>query len=188
MNIIDEVKQKIMKLNDEYLAKNNYDYWQEHIKYVVRNSLDLADIKNADKEIVELGALLHDIALLKEEGLREDHNKTGALIAIDILTKLNYPEEKIERVRKCVYNHRSGLDATSIEESCVSDADILAHFDNIPMLMAHEKYLKEDINTAKLKALLKKVFEEEYNDLGPETKEIFKERYNLICELILGKD
>lgn len=40
----------------------------------------------------------------------------------------------MDRVIGCVINHRSSKNATNIEELCVADADILAHFDNMPML------------------------------------------------------
>lgn len=33
---------------------------------------------------------------------------------------------------------------------------------------------------------MKEVFEKDYNDLSDKTKENFKERYELICEIILG--
>ena len=94
----------------------------------------LAKIYNADIEIVSLGALLHDIALINRVGEKKDHHINGEIIARGILTKFNYDEKKKERVLKCIYNHRSSNNAQSIEELCVADADILAHFDNIPML------------------------------------------------------
>lgn len=33
---------------------------------------------------------------------------------------------------------------------------------------------------------MKEVFEKDYNDLSDKTKENFKKRYELICEIILG--
>ena len=64
--IINEVEKYVKNKIEEY--KNNsddhYDFWNEHIKYVYEESLKLADEYNADKEIVALGSLLHDIALI----------------------------------------------------------------------------------------------------------------------------
>ena len=42
------------------------DFWNEHIKYVYDKALVLAKKYDADIEIVSLGALLHDIALIKK--------------------------------------------------------------------------------------------------------------------------
>ena len=72
--------------------KNGYDFWNEHIKYVVQNSIKLAKQYGADEEIVELGALLHDISVPSEYGDRENHHIYGAEIAEQLLTQLHYPK------------------------------------------------------------------------------------------------
>ena len=64
------------------------------IKYVVENGIELAKKYGADIEIVELGALLHDIAMPSEYGEREQHHIYGAEIAEQLLTELNYPKGK----------------------------------------------------------------------------------------------
>ena len=51
--------------------------------------------------------LLHDIAAPSEYGPMEEHHIYGAKIADELLHKLNYPENKIEHVKKCIENHRS---------------------------------------------------------------------------------
>ena len=50
-------------------------------------SIELAEKYGADVEIVELGALLHDIAMPSEFGPREEHNVYGVQIADELLTK-----------------------------------------------------------------------------------------------------
>ena len=144
----------------------------------------LAQNYHADEEIVKLGALLHDIALIRKEGTREEHHINGEKIAKDILLSLSYPEEKMERVLKCVYNHRSSKNANSTEELCVADADILAHFDNIPMLF-NSAYNRNNISLGDVRGWLKDCFEKDYNDLSDTTRKWFKERYQLICDIVL---
>ena len=61
-----------------------------HIKYVVRESIKLAKTYDADLEIVELAALLHDIALVAKVGTKADHHSNGAIIAKELLQKYNY--------------------------------------------------------------------------------------------------
>lgn len=187
MNIIElienEVKEKIKeyKLN----AEDNYDFWNEHIKYVYAESQKLAKQYGADIEIVKLGALLHDMALICKVGERKDHHINGKILAEEILNKYDYPKEKKDRVLSCVYNHRSSKNATNIEDLCVADADIIAHFDNIPMLF-NSAYNRNHILLNEVRAWMKNEFEKDYNDLSDKTKETFEDRYKQICEIILG--
>lgn len=188
MNIIEKVEKYVKDRIKEYqeTSEDHYDYWNEHIKYVYEESLKLAKKYKADEEIVALGALLHDIALINKIGDRKDHHLNGALIAKEVLIKYDYDQDKIERVLKCVYNHRSSKNAESIEETCVADADVLAHFDNIPMLF-NSAYVRNKLSLNEVREWLKTVFEKDYNDLSDKTKESFKDKYKLICEIVLNK-
>ena len=94
-------------------------------------------------------------------------------MAKEILTNYNYSKERMNRVLKCVYNHRSSKNTTSIEELCVADADILVHFDNIPMLF-NSAYNRNGVNLNEVRTWMKDVFEKDYNDLSDKTKETFK--------------
>ena len=186
MNIVDEVKEYVLKRIEEYKinSTDNYDFWNEHIKYVYEESIELARMYGADIEIVSLGALLHDIALINQVGDRKEHHINGEKIAREILEKMNYNQEKMNRVLKCVYNHRSSKNANTIEEMCVADADILAHFDNIPMLF-NSAFVRNSVNLNEVREWMKNAFEKDYNDLSERTKEIFNDRYKLICEIVL---
>ena len=181
--IKDEVLEEIEKYKNE--SEDHYDFWNEHIKYVVSEALSLADEFGADKEIVELGALLHDIALIKKVGERKDHHINGEILAKEILSEHGYDGDKMARVLACVRNHRSSKNANSIEEACVCDADILAHFDNIPMIFSNI-LSRSPGDLDAVRKILKKSFEKDYNDLSEKTKIAFHNRYNLICEIVIG--
>lgn len=187
VNIIEiienEVKEKIKeyKLN----AEDNYDFWNEHIKYVYVESQKLAKQYGADIEIVKLGALLHDIALICKVGEQKNHHINGKILAEEILNKYDYPKEKKDRVLSCVCNHRSSKNATNIEDLCVADADIIAHFDNISMLF-NSAYNRNHVSLNEVREWMKNEFEKDYNDLSDKTKEIFKDKYKQICEIVLG--
>jgi uncharacterized protein len=187
-NILENVKKEILILNDKYLeeADDNFNFWEEHIKYVVYEANILAEKYNADKEIVELAALLHYIALIKKEVSRVDHHIVGADIAEIILRKYNYPDNRIARVKYCILNHRSSKNGTTIEELCVADADILAHFDNIPMIF-NSAFNRNDVSLSDVKGWIKTCFEKDYNDLSSRVKKDFADKYKLICEIILGE-
>ena len=108
-NIIYHIKNEVFALNQKYIdeSDDHYDFWEQHIKYVVNNALDLATQNGADAEIVELGALLHDIALIAKVGTKKDHHVNGAVLAKELLTKYDYPQDKTELVIGCVLNHRT---------------------------------------------------------------------------------
>lgn len=188
MDYIDLIKNEVKSKIEEYIlnSEDHYDFWNEHIKYVYEESRRLADLYNADIEIVSLGALLHDIALILKLGNRKEHHINGKILANEILGKYSYSEDKIEKVLGCVYNHRSSKNATTMEELCVADADILAHFRNIPMLF-NSAFIRNKINLSEVRAWLKEAFEKDYNDLSDKTKEIFKEEYKQICKVVLGE-
>jgi len=183
--IKDEVLDEIEKYKNE--SEDHYDFWKEHIKFVVFEALFLADEFGADKEVVELGALLHDIALIKRVGERKDHHINGEMLAKEILMRHSYDGDKMAKVLACVRNHRSSKNANSIEEICVCDADILAHFDNIPMIFGGIQR-QAPANLEEVRKILKESLEQDYNDLSEKTKIAFCDRYNMICEIVIGKN
>ena len=186
MDIVNQIEKEVKKYIEEYKnnSEDHYDFWNEHIKYVYKESIDLAKKYNADEEIVRLGALLHDIALIRQVGDKKDHHVNVKIFAEEILSKYSYPVDKMNKVLSCVYNHRSSKNGTTLEDLCVANADILAHFDNIPMLfnLAYNKY---KLNLNDVREWIKNAFEKDYNDLSERTKESFKERYNQICKIVL---
>jgi len=184
MTIVDHVKRDLTILNQKYIdeSEDKYDFWYNHIRYVVVEAVNLAKIYNADLEIVELGALLHDIALVAKVGTKVDHHINGVLLAKDILNKYNYPEDRLNRVLNCIQNHRSSKNATNMEELCVADADIIAHFYNIPnaFMIGVKKH-----NFSRPEQFMYWL-EGDYEDLSENTKVAFKERFNKIMTTLFN--
>lgn len=85
--------------------------------------------------------LLHDVAMTDRNFDRSKHNEYGAEISEQFLRENNYPEDKIEFVKKCILNHSSKRAEyrTTEEEKILVDADGLSHFDFISNLysLAH---------------------------------------------------
>ncbi|MDE5539025.1 MAG: HD domain-containing protein [Bacilli bacterium] len=183
--ITDEIKLELIKRCDSYYEQEGYDFWNDHIKYVVKNALDLAHEYNADEEIVELGALLHDIAQVTKFGPSEAHHIYGAKIAEELLSDLGYPMDRIKRVQACILNHRGSIDRPreSIEEECVADADVMAHFDCIPSLFSLV-YKTKKMSIEDGKSYVKSKLERDYNKLSLKTREKLKDRYDNIVKLL----
>ena len=182
--VLEHVKERI-KWHKE-TSPDHYDFWEEHIKFVYKEADQLAKQNNADEEVVRLGALLHDIALIDMVGTRAEHHINGRNIAEKILKDFGYEEGKVQKVLGCVQHHRSSKDAENIEEICVADADILAHFDNIPLLF-DVMYTLRHLELADVRKQLEEYIEKDYNDLSEKTRIDFKDRYEKIKDVIVVK-
>lgn len=184
--LINKVKDYVMNKCNEYKnsSYDHYDFWNEHIKYVYFEAITLAKKYNANVELVSLGALLHDIALIENVGDRSEHHVNGKILSEKILEQFGCSDDVKDRVLGCVYNHRSSKNATNIEEICVADADILAHFDNIPMLF-NSAFNRNNLSLNEVREWMEEVFEKDFCDLSDRTKVFFKEKYNLIKEIVL---
>ncbi|MDR5591455.1 HD domain-containing protein [Christiangramia sp. SM2212] len=106
-------------------AEGGHDWF--HIERVLNNSRLIAQGENADLEIVELGALLHDIADSKFHGGDET---VGPKVASDFLRSQSVSEETIDHVVKIIQNisfKGGNIDQkfSSSELDIVQDADRL---------------------------------------------------------------
>ena len=162
-----------------------YDYWNDHIKRVVYHAVTLANRFGADTEIVELGALLHDVSMPAEYGERNRHHVYSTEMAETMLIELNYPKDKIDLVKKCVFNHagENKDKRVTIEEFCISDADALAHFDRIPSLFSlaygiHKMSLEEG------REYVKERLQGDYNGLSEQLKPLYKDMYQTIMDSV----
>jgi len=85
-------------------AGHRYNFWHEHLRFVVREALALADAHHTNVEIVKLVTLLHDVAWMTRMGSRAEHHVNGAMLAETMREKYHYPKEKSDQVMRCVYN------------------------------------------------------------------------------------
>lgn len=103
-----------------------------HIERVYHMATRLALAENANLEIVQVAALLHDAeGSAPGEGNkagRATHHLSSAEFARQILEKENWPSDRIEAVLHCIRAHRfrSGREEPStLEAKCLFDADKL---------------------------------------------------------------
>lgn len=131
--MVEEIKKCFIERSNEYELKYDYNYWDSHVKYVVKRAVELAKTNNANLAIVEISANSHDLAKVFEEREEESHNLVGSELAVQLLSNKKYNKEKIEKVRKCILYHGRDLNSVSLtkEEWCARNADILSMFDNI---------------------------------------------------------
>ncbi len=178
----------IDKIKDYVKENHKPDDFKYHILPVVKNALVLAENLDADKEVVEAAAFLHDIGCTVE-GYRDIdniHHEHGAKIASDLLEKLGYNREFIERVAHCVLSHRArkGPSPETIEAEIVANADAMSHFDAFIDLV---RYFTLSLGSFEKAVLFveKKIERDWENKLTlPLAKEMAREKYNSIMILI----
>lgn len=131
---------------------------------------------------------MHDISMPSQIGSSEEHHIYGAKIADELLTKLNYPQQRKELVIKCVLNHRGSKNfpRNSVEEQCVADADVIAHFDRIPSLFSLA-FAERKLSIYDGTEFVKQKLERDYNKLSDKGQTLLKNRYENI-KRVLFKD
>ena len=184
--IISKIKDEVIKRSNEFESitkgtKDEYNLYKEHIQYVYKYALMLIKDKDIDKDVVELSALLHDIAMTNPKLERSRHNEYGAMIAKELLTKCNYPSYKIELIVKCILNHSNKRKEfrTTKEESILVDADALAHFDSIKSLysLAYNVMGLTEIDSINF---IKDKLTKDYKEVSIEAKKLINDKYNSI--------
>lgn len=126
MKFSSKIKKVARSFFDE-LDKSDFSHGFTHIQRVLTFCLVIGKKENADLEILEAAALLHDIARSKEDtGEVEDHAKESAFMANKILADIGFPKEKIQNVFHSISVHRcKGEPPQTLEAKILQDADRL---------------------------------------------------------------
>lgn len=120
--MLEDVKQEVYEL----LNNDNSGHGMEHINRVLELALKFAKIENANKDIVTLIALLHDVDDYKLFGMNNAENLTNAK---RIMSNCNIDKNIQERVCLALNNigyskRLKGCYPTTLEGKIVSDADM----------------------------------------------------------------
>ncbi|WP_297430022.1 HD domain-containing protein [Clostridium sp.] len=126
---VEEKHKKIIEIVQEKLTCSAHNL--DHVFRVYNLCLLLARYEeNVDLEILIPAALLHDIARVEESKDKTgeiDHAVLGSIVGENILRKLGYEEEKIEKIKHCIIAHRfrTGNEPNTIEAKILFDSDKL---------------------------------------------------------------
>jgi len=174
-----EVIQKIIYKVNEYVSLNDseikIDYYENHIIPTAYYAYVISENESLDTELCVIAALLHDIARYKKEWI-ENHEFYSSEMAKEILSEINYPVEKINKISLMILNHRLG-NYIYIDEylyQIIADADVLAFINNIEYFCEFEKSVGMDILGwlllkrgeiyAKISNMLKTNYQEDINN------------------------
>lgn len=126
-----KMTKKQFKKAEEYMLENTEEmvHDQGHVYRVLYNAMRICNTEPAaDKTVVMLSALLHDIGRRQDTGTdKMGHAERGSMMAYDFLRGENWPEQMADHVRACILTHSRGGGKTpaSLEAKILFDADKL---------------------------------------------------------------
>jgi len=173
--IIEEVRKFVEEAcNEHTLGKEIYI---NHFLPVVDYAKLLANGKGVDLELIEIAALLHDIGSILNG--RENHHITGAEIAEKKLTELNYPNDKIQKIKNCILHHRGsiGNSFNSIEEQIIAEADSLTLFGNLEgyfLWVIEQDGIKDQ---KRIRESVRQKIQNKWNQLSPNARLLVKNKF-----------
>ena len=140
--MIEEVYKQVSKL----LYKDNSGHGIDHIERVLYLSLKFAEKENADKEIVSLIALLHDVDDYKLFGLENSKELNNAKRIMNECEINEEIKEQILNELKCIGYSKSleGYRPQTLEGKIVSDADMCDAIGAIDIIRIHKYTLKHN--------------------------------------------
>ncbi len=120
--MIEEVRKQVFRLLD----KDHSGHGMEHVERVLQMSLKFAEMENANKEIVALIALLHDVDDYKLFGIESANNLTNAINILEQCSiENNIKEQVLNAIQTIGYSKRlKGIRPITLEGMIVSDADM----------------------------------------------------------------
>ena len=187
-DIVSKMKQEIINRSNSFEGqtkgtKDEYNIYREHIQYVYKYVCLLSKDKNVDHEVLELSALLHDIAMTDRTLDRSKHNEYGSEIAEQLLRENNYPEDKVQFVKKCILNHSSKRAEyrTTEEERILVNADGLSHFDSISNLYSLAHNVME-LNDEEAIRFIQDKLTKDYNEISEELKYLINDKYEKVMK------
>lgn len=176
------IVKEIERIVEQACAKESnifgYGIWTHHITQVAKNGKRLAPMFKADPEIVEIAALLHDYASVKDEALYENHHVHGPLEAEQILTELGYPQDKIEAVKHSIATHRGSVasERRSAEAECLANADAMTHLEQVPSLL-YLAFTQHNMGIDTGSKWVKEKLDRSWNKLAPNVQELMKAKF-----------
>ena len=125
----DEILSKIRTFAYNNSEKNDIHGFT-HVERVLKLSLEIGIVLNANLPVIKSAALLHDVGrYLKKDDEVRNHAEISAEIAEDFFIKNNFNIviEDVENILHCIRAHSfsSGLEPKTLEAKILSDTDKL---------------------------------------------------------------
>lgn len=102
------------------------------------------------------------------------------------MQELNYPQEKIECVKKCILNHRSSQDSEreTLEEKIIAEADAMSNFDNLAGIFK-AAFVYEDKSQQEAQESVRSKLERKWEQLHfDKSRELIRPKYEAAMLLL----
>ena len=173
-----EIMKKIMEYVTNHYDQEEYNWY--HNEYVTKYALKLGKLLNADLEILEVAARLHDIDFSRGGKF---HTEDSANKAEELLRELGYPEYKIAKVKHSITCHTTtivkNIENPSKEGKILHDADKMWTMTpkGFARTIAHR--YKKNTSYEFIKSCLANQLKSYDNLFFEESKKIVKEEYEV---------
>lgn len=169
-------------------AKTNifgYGIWTHHILSVVAYGKHLAEILDADADVVEIAALLHDYASIKDQTMYEDHHLHGPREAESLLQEYGYPQATILAVKACIASHRAStrVEQRTKEAVCLASADAMAHIAQVPSLL-YLAYVQHQMAIDEGSKWVLEKLQRSWSKLCPEAQKLIQKHYQSALKIL----
>lgn len=187
--MIETIKSNIEQIVEQACAADTnifgYDIWTHHILKVVENTKRLAPHFGADPEIVELAALLHDYASIKDKALYEHHHIHGPIEAEKLLRRFGYPEEKTEAVKHAIATHRASVivERRSAEGECLANADAMSHIEQVSSLL-YLAYIHHGMGIDEGKTWVKAKLRRSWEKMREDVQDLVRDTYEAALKVL----
>lgn len=187
--MIETLKNRLEQIVEQACAADTnifgYDIWTHHILSVVQNAKQLAPRFNADLEIVELAALLHDYASIKDKALYADHHIHGPIEAEKLLKRFGYPEEKRKAVKDAIATHRASVitEHRNPEGACLANADAMSHIEQVPSLL-YLAYVHHGMGIDEGKTWVKAKLQRSWQKLREDVQNLVRDKYEAALKVL----
>jgi uncharacterized protein len=160
-------------------------FFVEHVTVMRDTAIRLADTFEADPEIVELAAYLHDIAAVQDFSALLRHAELGADLAAQFLAEQGYPRERIQRVRDCILTHSTPLPPgqATPEQVCISQADAVAQLLR-PAYWLWYAFVPRAMDYKTGREWYRQRIESHWNAIAAPAKALARDAYLLDCALL----
>ncbi|MEM3402988.1 MAG: HD domain-containing protein [Nitrososphaeria archaeon] len=122
-----EVEEQVKEYVRSHFVDDASGHDWHHIERVYNMALKIAEKEGADRTIVGIAALLHDIGIRREIECGLDHSEYGASLSKKYLLEIGFDPSEIDRVVEAIREHRYGkqIKPKSLEGRVLQDADML---------------------------------------------------------------
>ena len=164
-NSIIQEAEKFMRENipKSRIINGSSEIYLRHVLGARKYALKLAETYKADKFVIEVAALLHDVGA--DAG--KEHADESAKISRKFLSKFDISDKIKEKIIHCIQNHSMGSKAETIEEQTIQDADGIIFIEDTFKFyfeIQKQKFSLDEARTLsieKTKGMMKKIKTEE---------------------------